>query len=304
MKRYLEISPEVQDALLNNKPIVALESTIIAHGMPYPENVEMAKQCEQIVRSYGATPATIAVIGGKIKVGLTEDQIELIGKKGKEVIKTSRRDLSYVLSQGLLGATTVTTTMFASSLAGIKIMATGGIGGVHRGAELTFDISADLDEFGMSGVAVVCAGIKAILDIPKTLEYLETKGVPVIGYQTKYLPYFYSASSEHLVDYTLNTPEEIACLLKTHWDLGLKGVLIANPIPAEHSMDPVLINQAIDKAIKEMEKLNLRGKEQTPYLLKTVKDLTAGKSLASNIALVYNNCKLASQIAASYDNIK
>lgn len=299
-KNYLEISPEIEAALLNHQPVVALESTIIAHGMPYPENVEVAKTCEQIVRKFGSIPATIALINGKIKVGLTEAELELIGKKGSEVIKASRRDLAYVLSQKLLGATTVSGTMLGASLLGIKIMATGGIGGVHRGAELTFDVSADLEELAKTEVAVVCAGIKAILDIPKTMEYLETKGVPVIGYQTKHLPFFYSAISHQLVDFELDTPKDVAEFLDVHWNLGLKGLLIANPIPSEYSMDPKVINQAIDKAIIEMDKLNLRGKETTPYLLKTVKDLTEGKSLEANIALVYHNCELASLIAKEF----
>lgn len=302
LSKYLEISSEVQKALLNNEPVVALESTIIAHGMPYPENVEVAKTCEQIVRKNGAVPATIALIDGKIKIGLTEEELELIGQKGPEVFKTSRRDFAYVLSKKLLGATTVSGTMLGASLAGIKIMATGGIGGVHRGAELTFDISADLEELGKTPVGVVCAGIKAILDISKTLEYLETQGVPVIGYGTKHLPFFYSASSDYFVDYELNSPQEVANLLQTHWDLGLKGLLICNPVPEKYSMDPKTINQAIDEALKEMDKLNIKGKETTPYLLRIVKDLTKGKSLEANIALVYHNCELASLIASSYYN--
>lgn len=295
---YVDISKEVQEALDNHQPIVALESTIISHGMPYPKNMETALQCERIIKQNGAVPATIAIIEGKICIGLTTQQIEYIAKKGKDVIKTSRRDIPIVVSKKQDGATTVSATMYIASLVGIKIFATGGIGGVHRGAEITMDISADLDEFAKTNVAVVCAGAKAILDLEKTLEYLETKGVPVIGYQTKTLPAFYTRTSPYQVDVEMDTPEEIARLLKTKWDLGLDGgVLITNPIPEEYSLDEMVMNNAIDQALEMMKTLGIKGKETTPYLLKTIKDLTNGESLASNIQLVFNNCILASKIA-------
>ena len=298
LSNYILISEEVQEALKNNKPIVALESTIISHGMPYPQNKETALECEKIIRSNGAVPATIAIIKGKLCVGLTEEQIEYIAKEGHKVVKTSRRDIPVIVAEELNGATTVSATMYIASLVGIKIFATGGIGGVHRGAEVTMDISADLDEFAKTNVAVICAGAKAILDLPKTLEYLETKGVPVIGYQTEYLPAFYTRTSPYKVDYRIDTPEEIAKILKTKWDLGLSGgVLITNPIPAKYSLDEKVMNDAIDEALRRMNELNIKGKETTPYLPATIKDITGGESLASNIELVFNNCKLAAQIA-------
>lgn len=300
---YLKISKEVQEALNNNQPIVALESTIISHGMPYPKNKETALQCEEIIRQNGATPATIAIINGKICIGLTTEQIEYIAKNGKDVIKTSRRDIPVVVSKKQDGATTVSATMFVASLVGIKIFATGGIGGVHRGAETTMDISADLDEFAKTNVSVVCAGAKAILDLEKTLEYLETKGVPVVGYKTKTLPAFYTRTSPYQVDVEMDTPEEIAKMLKTKWDLGLEGgVLITNPIPEEYSLDEKIMNDAIDQALEMMNDLGIKGKETTPYLLKTIKDLTKGESLESNIKLVFNNCLLATQIAKGLHN--
>lgn len=301
LENYLQISPEVQYALHHHLPIVALESTIISHGMPYPKNVETALQCEAIIRENGAVPATIAIIEGKICVGLNASQIEYIAKKGKDVVKTSRRDIPVIVSKGLDGATTVSATMFIASLAHISIFATGGIGGVHRGAEVTMDISADLDEFAKTDVLVVCAGAKAILDLPKTLEYLETKGVPVIGYQTSILPAFYTRTSPYKVDYQMDTPEEIAQMLQTKWDLGLHGgVLVTNPIPEAYSLDEVVMQQAIDQALEMMHQLGIKGKETTPYLLATVKELTKGESLSSNIQLVYHNCKLAAQIAKAY----
>ena len=302
LKKYILISPEVQAALENNRPVVALESTIISHGMPYPQNKETAIACEQIIRDQGVTPATIAIIKGKLCIGLTEDQIEYIAKAGKDVIKTSRRDIPIIVSKEYDGATTVSATMFIASLVGIKIFATGGIGGVHRGAELSMDISADLDEFAKTNVAVVCAGAKAILDLEKTLEYLETKGVPVIGYQTKILPAFYTRTSPYRVDYQLDTPCEIAKMLKTKWSLGLDGgVIIANPIEEQYSLDETLMNKAIDEAISKMNELGIKGKETTPYLLATIKEITGGESLASNIKLVFNNCLLASKIAKEYN---
>ena len=298
LKNYLEINSEVLEALNTGKPVVCLESTIISHGMPYPQNVETALACEKIIRDNGCIPATIAIIKGVCKVGLTKDEIDYLGKAGLNVTKTSRRDIPVVVSKKLDGATTVSATMFIASLAGVKIFATGGIGGVHRGAETTMDISADLEELAMTNVNVVCAGAKSILDLGLTLEYLETKGVPVIGYKTDCLPAFYTSKSDFSVNYRMDTPKEIADMINAKSDLGLNGgVLITNPIPTEYEMDKDVINKAIDEAIVEMEKLGIKGKETTPYLLAKIKDITAGKSLASNIQLVFNNCRLASLIA-------
>lgn len=298
MNKYIEISPEVKKALDNNLPIVALESTIISHGMPYPKNVETALNAENIVRENGAIPATIAIINGKLKVGLTKDEITYLGKKGKDVIKVSRRDIPYVLSTKQDGATTVSATMIIANFAGIKIFATGGIGGVHRGAELTFDISCDLEELGQTNVSVVCAGAKAILDLPKTLEYLETKGVLVVGYKTKKLPAFYSSSSDYNVDVEINSPEEIADIINIKNDLNLKGgILITNPISKDDEIPHNVIDSVINNAIKEMEEKNIIGKQATPFLLEKICELTNGNSLESNIKLVYNNCKLAAEIA-------
>ena len=266
--------------------------------MPYPQNVETALACEKIIRDHGCVPATIAIIKGVCKVGLTESEIDYLGKAGLSVTKTSRRDIPVVVSKKLDGATTVSATMYIASLAGVKMFATGGIGGVHRGAETTMDISADLEELAMTSVNVVCAGAKSILDLGLTLEYLETKGVPVIGYQTDLLPAFYTSKSDFKVNYRMDTPKEIADMINAKGELGLSGgVLITNPIPTEYEMDPVVINKAINEAIVEMEKLGIKGKETTPYLLAKIKDITQGKSLASNIQLVFNNCRLASLIA-------
>lgn len=304
MNKYLKIGNEVQKALNENKPVVALESTIISHGMPYPKNLETALSCEQIIRDAGCVPATIAIIKGKLCVGLEKEDLEYLAKTGLKVTKTSRRDIPVVVAKGLDGATTVSATMYIASLAGIKVFATGGIGGVHRGAELTMDISADLDEFAKTNVAVVCAGAKAILDLEKTLEYLETKGVPVLGYQTEILPAFYTRRSNYKVDYKMESPEEIASMLKAKWDLGLDGgVLITNPIPEEYSLDEVVMNEAIDKALKSADEKGIKGKEITPYLLDTIKNITKGESLNSNIKLVFNNCYVASLIAKAYHNI-
>lgn len=298
LNEYLVISEEVKEALASNKPIVALESTIISHGMPYPQNVETALNVEQIVRENGAVPATIAIINGKLKAGLNKEEIEYLGKKGREVIKVSRRDIPYVVSKKLDGATTVAGTMIIAALAGIKVFATGGIGGVHRNAQETFDISADLQELANTNVAVVCAGAKSILDLGLTLEYLETFGVPVIGYQTVELPAFYTRKSGFNVNFRLDSPEEIANFLKVKWDLNLKGgAVIANPIPEEYQMDYEVITKAIEEALKEAEKLGIKGKDTTPFLLAKIKEITGGESLASNIQLVYNNAKLAAQIA-------
>ena len=299
-EQYIDISNEVQEALEQSKPVVALESTIISHGMPYPKNVETALTVEKIVREGGATPATIAIVQGRLKVGLTHEEIDMLGKAGQDVIKTSRRDIPFIVANKLDGATTVASTMIIAHLAGIKIFATGGIGGVHRGAESSFDISADLEELGRTDVAVVCAGVKSILDIPLTLEYLETKGVPVVGYQTEELPAFYTRKSGYGVDYTVETPEALAAALKAKWDLGLHGgVVVANPVPQEFEMDFDTINDAIERALEEADALGITGKESTPFLLAKVKELTGGDSLRSNIELVYNNARLAARLAVA-----
>ncbi|MBS9781058.1 MAG: pseudouridine-5'-phosphate glycosidase [Gammaproteobacteria bacterium] len=298
LKNYLDISEEVQHALDNGKAVVALESTIISHGMPYPQNAEMARKVEDIVRENGAVPATIAIIGGRIKVGLTENDLEHLAKAGLSVTKVSRRDLPFVVAKKIDGATTVASTMIVAEMAGIELFVTGGIGGVHRGAEETFDISADLQELAHTNVGVVCAGAKSILDIALTLEYLETNGVPVVGVDTDDFPAFYTQTSGFKVDYRLDTAEQIADALRTKWNLGLSGgVVIANPIPAEHAMDKDSIDKAIETALKEAEEQGVRGKESTPFLLDRVKTLTGGNSLESNIALVYNNAKVGAKIA-------
>ena len=298
MNPYLSISPEVQEALKAGKPVVALESTIISHGMPYPQNVETALKVEQTIRENGAVPATIAIIGGQLKAGCTPEEIEYLGKKGQAVIKASRRDLPVLIARKADGATTVTTTMIIASMAGIRVFATGGIGGVHRGAQQTFDISADLEELAQTPVMVVCAGAKSILDLGLTLEYLETKGVPVIGYGTEELPAFYTRHSGFKVDYRIDTPEELAAAFKAKMDCGLKGgMLVTNPIPEEFSMPKEVIDKAIDQALREMDEAGIHGKQCTPFLLAKVKDLTGGESLASNIQLVLNNARLAAKTA-------
>ncbi len=300
LNKYLDISPEVKAALDAGKPVVALESTIISHGMPYPQNVETALNVEKIIRENGATPATIAIIGGRLKAGLSRDEIEHLGKKGYEVTKASRRDLPVIVARGMDGATTVATTMIIAEMAGIRVFATGGIGGVHRGAEVTMDISADLEELAQTGVMVICAGAKSILDLGLTLEYLETKGVPVIGYGTDELPAFYTRKSGFGVDYRIDSPEELAAAFQAKLDMGLRGgMLVTNPIPEEYSMDPDVINKAIDEAIEESKRLGIHGKQTTPFLLAKVKDITGGDSLASNIRLVYNNAQLAAKTAAA-----
>ncbi len=301
LNKYLDIQPEVAEALAAGKPVVALESTIISHGMPYPQNVETALKVERIIRENGAVPATIAVIGGRLKAGLTPEEIDYFGKKGTAITKASRRDLAVLCARGEDGATTVTTTMIIAHMAGIKIFATGGIGGVHRGAETTMDISADLEELAHTPVMVVCAGAKAILDLGLTLEYLETHGVPVIGYGTKELPAFYTRHSGFSVDYEIDTPEELAAAFKTQHELGLGGgMLVTNPIPEEYSMDEKVINAAIDEAVKESREQGIHGKATTPFLLAKVKDLTGGDSLNSNIQLVFNNARLAAKTAKAY----
>ena len=300
MNRYLSISPEVQDALRAGKPVVALESTIISHGMPYPQNVETALRVEQTIRENGAVPATIAIIGGQLKAGCSPEEIEYLGKKGQAVIKASRRDLPVLIARKEDGATTVTTTMIIAAMAGIKVFATGGIGGVHRGAQQTFDISADLEELAQTPVMVVCAGAKSILDLGLTLEYLETKGVPVIGYQTEELPAFYTRHSGFKVDYRMDSPEELAAAFQAKLDCGLKGgMLVTNPIPEEYSMPKEQIDKAIEQALKEMDEAGIHGKQCTPFLLAKVKDLTGGDSLAANIQLVLNNARLAAQTACA-----
>jgi pseudouridine-5'-phosphate glycosidase len=298
MKEYLVISSEVQQALKKNRPVVALESTIISHGMPYPKNVETALRVEEIVRENGAVPATIAIIGGKLSVGISHEEIDYLGKKGLDVTKASRRDIPVLVSRGEDGATTVAATMIIANMAGVKLFATGGIGGVHRGAETTMDISADLEELSNTNVTVICAGAKSILDLGLTLEYLETKGVPVIGYQTEELPAFYTRESGFKVNYRMDSPLEIAKALKAKTELGLKGaMLVANPIPEEYSMDKDVINKAIEDAIVEANNLGVKGKDITPFLLDKIQKITAGKSLEANIQLVYNNVKLGAQIA-------
>ena len=299
MNKYLDLSPEVAAALSEGRPVVALESTIISHGMPYPQNVETAFKVEQTIRDNGAVPATIAIIGGRLKAGLTGKEIEYLGKKGREMAKASRRDLPVLVARKADGATTVTTTMIIAHMAGIKVFATGGIGGVHRGAETTMDISADLEELAMTPVMVICAGAKSILDLGLTLEYLETKGVPVIGYGTEELPAFYTRKSGFKVDYRIDTPEELAAAFRTKLEMGLRGgMLVTNPIPEEYSMDPDHINAVINQAITESREQGIRGKETTPFLLARIKDITGGDSLASNIQLVLNNARLAALTAA------
>ena len=300
LNKYLDVSPEVAEAVAAGKPVVALESTIISHGMPYPQNVETALKVESIIRENGAVPATIAILGGRLKAGLTPEEIEYLGKKGHEVTKASRRDLAVLCARGEDGATTVTTTMIIAHMAGIRIFATGGIGGVHRGAETTMDISADLEELAQTPVMVVCAGAKSILDLGLTLEYLETHGVPVIGYGTKELPAFYTRKSGFGVDYQLDTPEELASAFRTSLDLGFRsGMLVTNPIPEEYSMDPAVINKAIEDAVAEAKAQGIHGKATTPFLLAKIKEITGGSSLDSNIQLVFNNARLAARTACA-----
>ena len=300
---YLDIHPEVEEAIKNKLPIVALESTIISHGMPYPKNIETALMVEDTVRSNNAIPATIAIINGRLKVGITNKEIEFLATNDK-VRKISRRDLAIAVSKKLSGSTTVASTMIIANLVQIVVFATGGIGGVHRGAEKTFDISADLEELSKTNVCVVCAGPKAILDIGLTLEYLETKGVPVIGYKTSELPAFYSSKSGFNVDYRVDAAIDIAEILKTKWDLSIKGgVLVTNPIPIAFELELVMMNEAINEAIIEADKEKIIGKEITPYLLSKVNELTEGKSLDSNIKLIENNAALAAKIATHYIKI-
>jgi pseudouridine-5'-phosphate glycosidase len=303
MEDYLVFSDEVKNAIEADIPVVALESTIISHGMPYPENVETAKDVEQIIAQNGAMPATIAIIDGKICIGLTEDQIEFMAT-AKDIAKASIRDLPIILTKKLHAATTVAATMICANLAGIKVFVTGGIGGVHRDAEKTFDISADLQELAKTDVAVISAGAKAILDLKLTMEYLETSGVPVLGYQTDEFPAFYTRTSGIPVNYRVDTPEEVAQIIRTKWDLGLHGgVIIGNPIPAEYSMDPVEMNNAINVALWEADALGIEGKEVTPFLLDKIKELTGGESLKANIALIKNNALLGAKIAVALNSV-
>ena len=297
---FLDINPVVADALASSSAVVALESTIISHGMPYPQNVETALRVEQEVRDYGAVPATMAIMNGRLKIGLTEAEIEQLGKAGQSVIKTSRRDIPFVVASGQLGATTVAATMILAAQAGIKVFATGGLGGVHRGAETSFDVSADLQELAKTDVAVVCAGPKSILDIALTREYLETFGVPVIGYGCDNLPAFYVQDSGYPVDYRLDTAQQVADALKVKWSLPLPGgVIIGNPVPAEYAMPNVVIDEAIEQALAELEEQGIGGKDSTPFLLKRVVELTGGDSLETNIQLVLNNARVAAQIAVA-----
>lgn len=300
VQQYMTIHPEVQEALAGGKAVVALESTIIAHGMPYPENIQTARALEEIVRAEGAVPATIAILNGKIKIGITAEELEVLGTS-KQVTKVSRRDLPIVIARGEHGATTVAGTMYLAHMAGIRLFATGGIGGVHRGAEKSFDISADLTELELTSVGVVCAGAKAILDLPLTLEQLETLGVPVLGFQTEEFPAFYSRKSGLKVDQRVDTPAEFAKILKTKWDLGLDGgVLITNPIPAKDEIPAEEIGGTIEAALQDAAARRIKGKAITPFLLDELKVLTAGRSLAANIALVKNNAQLAAKIAVEF----
>ena len=300
LEEYLDIQPEIAEAIKEGKPVVALESTILSHGMPFPENVEFAHKVEKIVRGEGAIPATTAIIAGKLKVGLSSDELDLMCR-AENVGKVSGRDVAVYLATGLIGATTVATTMLIAAMAGIRIFATGGIGGVHRGGEDSMDISADLQELANTPVAVVCAGAKMILDLGRTLEYLETQGVPVLGYQTDEFPAFYCSKSGYKLDYNAESPEIIAKIMKTKWDLGLKGgLVIGNPIPEEYALDFDWMNGVIDAALKKADELGIRGKYITPFLLAEIKDMTQGVSFASNLELAYNNARLASRIARAY----
>lgn len=299
LNKYLKLSPEVAEALASGKPVVALESTIISHGMPYPQNVETAYACERVCRENGAVPATCAIIGGKLCAGLTAEEIDYLGREGVKVTKASRRDLPLLLAKGMDGATTVAATMIVAHMAGIKVFATGGIGGVHRNGQNTMDVSADLDELSKTPVCVVCAGAKAILDLPRTMEYLETKGVPVIGFGTDELPAFYTAKSGIPLQWRADDPGEIAAAIRAAQGMGYDGgMLVTVPIPAEWSMDADYINGAIDEALREADEQGVAGKEITPFLLARIKDITGGSSLDANIHLVFNNVKTAARIAS------
>jgi len=303
MQAFLQFSPEVQAARTAGKPVVALESTIISHGMPYPQNVQTAREVEQLIRDAGAVPATIALIGGKICIGLSDQQLELLGQS-KDALKVSRRDLAYVLATGKLGATTVAATMICAKLAGIEVFVTGGIGGVHRGAETSFDISADLQELAQTGVAVVCAGVKSILDIGLTLEYLETHGVPVVSVGQAAFPAFFTRDSGFTADFQLDTAEEQARFIRTKWQLGLQGgVVLSNPVPQDAAMESDEIGAIIAQALDEAEAQGVKGKAVTPFLLARIKELTGGRSLATNIALVKHNALVGAQLAVALQRI-
>lgn len=300
LHKYLKISPDVQKALDEGRPVLALESTIISHGMPYPQNLETARLCEAEARKHGVEPATVAIIHGKLCAGLTDEELEYLAKAGPKVAKASRRDLPILAARGADGATTVAATMIVAAMAGIRVFATGGIGGVHRGAEVTMDISADLEELARTPVAVVCAGAKSILDLGLTLEYLETKGVPVLGYRTEKLPAFYTDESDFRVDYRMDSPEEIADAITAQRDMGYPGgMLITNPIPHQYAMPKDVIDAAINQALAEAREQGVKGKATTPFLLARVCELTGGESLKSNIKLVLNNVALGAQIAAA-----
>ena len=300
LHEYLKISPAVQKALDEGRPVLALESTIISHGMPYPQNLETARLCEAEARKHGVEPATVAIIHGKLCAGLTDEELEYLAKAGPKVAKASRRDLPILAARGADGATTVAATMIVAAMAGIRVFATGGIGGVHRGAEVTMDISADLEELARTPVAVVCAGAKSILDLGLTLEYLETKGVPVLGYRTETLPAFYTDESDFKVDYRMDSPEEIAAAVTAQRDMGYPGgMLITNPIPHQYAMPKDVIDAAINQALAEAKEQGVKGKATTPFLLARVCELTGGESLKSNIKLVLNNVALGAQIAAA-----
>lgn len=301
----LRVREDVAAALKEGKPVIALESTIISHGMPYPKNVETAMHVEQIIRDHGAVPATVGLVDGVGVVGLSAAEIEELGKRGQSVPKVSRRDLPVIMAEKSWGATTVATTMILAAKAGVQFFVTGGIGGVHRGASETFDVSADLEELGRTNVTVICAGAKAILDLPKTLEVLETKGVPVLGYQTAELPAFYTRTSGLKVDYAIKDAADAARIVKAKRDFGLDGgILIANPIPEQYSMDPTVINKAIDEALAEMDAKGVHGKNCTPFLLAKIVEITGGSSLEANINLVYNNAAVGAEIAAEYSRLK
>jgi len=304
MNKYLDLAEEVNDALVRGLPVVALESTIISHGMPWPRNLDTALEVEASVRKEGAVPATVAIVSGRLKAGLSRENLELLAKAGSSVTKASRRDFPRLLAHGGLGATTVAGTMIVASMAGIRVFATGGMGGIHRGAESTWDVSADLEELARTSVAVVCAGAKSILDLPKTLEYLETRGVPVIGFRTLELPAFYTSRSGLALEERADSAEEIAAILHAKWMSGLEGgVVVANPIPEAFAMDPDIINPAIEKAVADAARQGIGGKRLTPYLLARIVELTGGDSLESNIALVMHNARLAAAIAAAYASI-
>ncbi|MEO7939634.1 MAG: pseudouridine-5'-phosphate glycosidase [Burkholderiaceae bacterium] len=301
---HLDLHPDVAQALAEGRPVVALESTIISHGMPYPENVATALRVEQEVRDHGAVPATIAVMNGRLTAGLAPKQIEALGRAGPAVAKVSRRDLPFIVTSGAMGATTVASTMIIAAMAGIGVFATGGIGGVHRGAPQSFDVSADLQELARTPVAVVCAGVKSILDLPLTLEYLETHGVPVIGYRTDCLPAFFTAESDSQVDYRLDTAQQIAQAMQAKWALGLAGgLVVANPVPAQFAMPRARMDAAIEQALREAQLQHIAGKAVTPFLLERVSQLTGGDSLATNIELVLNNARLASAIAVEFGQL-